>query len=235
MKILIIDNNRNPDSWGADSLRGFAAKAPGSHAEVRRAPHEDLPSSLMNYDRVVISGSRTSCLEEDVWITKLDRLIDQAIGKAIPLLGVCYGHQALCRVVGGKSLMQKMPAERAYEIGWSEIQILDESPLLMGLPPRFFSFSTHFEEVTSLPKGMKHLARSKDCEIQAVQLKGLPIYGIQFHPEKNLVGALKSFNEHRKKGIKNLLGSDQSEQRFNAQVGETIFGNFFSENFQIEI
>lgn len=234
MKILVIDNNRNPDSWGSESLRRIASKAPGRHAEVRRAPHEDLPATLENYDRILISGSKTSCLEEDHWIKKLDRLIELAISTSIPLLGVCYGHQALCRVVGGKSLMRKMPSDRPYEIGWSEIQVLEPSVLFQGLPSKFYSFSTHFEEVSSLPRGMKHLARSKDCEIQAVQLEGLPIYGIQFHPEKNLAGALASFDEHRKNGVRKFLDSELSEKRFDAQVGETLFGNFLNEKFRIE-
>lgn len=234
MKILVIDNNINPDSWGSENLRQFAANAPGRSAEVRRAPHEDLPASLVNYDRILISGSKTSCLEEGPWIKKLDRLIEQAIEKSVPLLGVCYGHQALCRVVGGKSFMQKMPKERPHEIGWSEIQVISESALFKGLPSKFYSFSTHFEEVAGLPKGMRHLARSKDCDIQAVQLEGLPIYGIQFHPEKNLAGALKSFSEHRKRGVQNLLGASQSEKIFNAQVGKTIFGNFFNEKSELK-
>ena len=231
MKILVIDNNINADSWGSESLRRIAASAPGRYAEVRRAPHEDLPSDLSAYDRIVISGSKTSCLEEAPWIQKLDRLIEKAIAKKTPLLGVCYGHQALCRVVGGKSLMKKMPKERAHEIGWSEIEVLEESPIFTGLASKFYSFSTHFEEVASVPTGMKHLARSKDCEVQAVWLDGLPIYGIQFHPEKTLAGALKSFDEHRANGVHRFLDADKSEKRFNAQVGEMIFGNFFSEKF----
>jgi GMP synthase-like glutamine amidotransferase len=114
------------------------------------------------------------------------------------------------------------------EFGWTEIQILEPSPLLEKIPASFYSFSAHFEEVSLLPKRMKRLASSKDCEIQACQLENLPIFGIQFHPEKNLQETKKILMERKKIGTPPfLLNANRSEELYDPKIGETIFKNFF--------
>jgi GMP synthase-like glutamine amidotransferase len=100
--------------------------------------------------------------------------------------------------------------------------------LTNGLKKEFYSFSAHFDEVCSLPSGMKRLARSEDCDIQACQLEGRPVFGIQFHPEKDIADAKKTFEERRKKGTpKRLLHANESEKYYQPHIGETLFGNFF--------
>lgn len=225
MRILIIDNNMDEDSWGASDLRRYAVRHPGTTVYVRRGPHDDLPQDLSRVDKIVLSGSRTSCLEEAPWISRLDALVKKALNENKPLLGVCYGHQVLNRVVGGKELMR---VGETPEFGWTKIEQVEDSPLFAGLGKSFYTFSSHFEEVASLPKGMKLLARSKDCAIQACQLENRPVFGIQFHPERDLDGAEKTFADRRKKGTpKVLLHPKDSHKLYDPKVGKTIFDNFF--------
>ncbi len=227
MRILVIDNTIDQTSWGSSEISRLAAKAPGSTVYVRRAPHEDLPS-ISKFDKIIVSGSKTSCLEEAPWITKLDEAIKQALNENKALLGVCYGHQALNRVVSGTD---KLRRGQEAEFGWTEIETVAESNLLNGLPKKFYTFSAHFEEVAELAKGMRHLARSKDCHIQACQLETRPVYGIQFHPERTLEGAKFTFAERKKLGTpKILLRPNDSEKLFDSTVGEKIFLNFVAES-----
>ncbi|MGZ3699992.1 MAG: type 1 glutamine amidotransferase, partial [Bdellovibrionota bacterium] len=186
MKILVIDNNLDRDCWGAEDLRRLLRSFSGATAHVRRAPQEDLPRDASGFDRIVVSGSRTSCLADAPWIEKLLEFIRGAVTRGTPLLGVCYGHQALVRALGGTEMVRKSAAD---EYGWSRIEVLEDSPLLKGVGKRFYSFSAHSEEVRQLPRGMKRLARSEACEIQACWLEGKPVYGIQFHPEKDVSDA----------------------------------------------
>ena len=228
MKVLIIDNTRDADSWGSADLRGFVTKAPDRTAFVRRAPDEDLPDSVRGYDRIILSGSRTSCLEEGPWISKLDDLLREAIRESRPILGVCYGHQALNRVLGGREILRRGPSA---EFGWTEIEIVERAPLFEGLPDRFWSFSSHFEEVSELPKGMRLLARSASCPVQACRLEDLPIYGIQFHPEKDRASTDKSIAGWKKDERKNqILHPTGAAKYYDAKVGDRIFGNFLAEN-----
>jgi GMP synthase (glutamine-hydrolysing) len=228
MKVLIIDNTRDPESWGSADLRRFVTKSPDRTAFVRRAPENDLPDSLRGYDRIILSGSRTSCLEEGDWVSRLDTLIRKAIRESRPLLGVCYGHQAISRVLGGTKVLRR---GETGEFGWTEIEIVERAPLFDGLPDRFWSFSSHSEEVAELPKGMRLLAKSEACGVQAGRLEDLPVYGIQFHPEKDLPSTEKSIagwkRDHRRNEILHPKGGPKY---YDPRVGERIFENFLSES-----
>jgi GMP synthase (glutamine-hydrolysing) len=223
MKILIVDNTIDPGSWGSQELRTLAQLAQGSTVVTRRAPNQDLPKSPRGFDRVILSGSKTSALEDAPWVSQLHELVRATLNEKIPFLGVCYGHQTLARVLSDKNSCRRAETP---EVGWTEIEIIDEAPLLKGLPRKFFSFSSHVEEVGQLPTGLRNLARSKDCAVQACQLGETPVYGIQFHPERGAEEAEKTFAEKKKQKIKGLLHPGKSKQLFNPQVGELIFKNF---------
>lgn len=226
MRILIVDNNIDPDCWGAADLRRFATLVPGATVHVRRAPHDDLPRDIKGYDRVVVSGSKTSCLEEAPWITRLDEMIQSCLNEGKPYLGVCYGHQALVRTLAGKTSVRRGTTP---EFGWTKIETLAPSPLFQGLPKNFHSFSSHYEEAAILPPGMKLLARSQGCEIQACQLGDRPVFGIQFHPEKTLEEGAKTISNKRKNGEEHVLvNPDAGSKLYDAKVGETLFKNFFN-------
>lgn len=231
MRVLIIDNNIDPTSWGSSDLRQSVRQVSkhfesGVTAFVRRGPHEDLPVDVTRFDRVIVSGSKTSAMEAAPWISKLDDLIRRAIDSGTPLLGVCYGHQALARVLAGKGAVRKAATP---EIGWTKIDVTDSSKLLDGLPRSFHTFSSHFDEVADLPPGTKLLARSEACAIQAFELSGKPVFGIQFHPERDATDAEKCFVDRKKSGFGRLLmGVGQTKKLFDPAVSETLFRNFLS-------
>lgn len=226
MKILIVDNTIDQESWGSKELRTLShlANGAGIQVEVRRAPHSDLPQSPRGYDRIILSGSKTSALEDAPWIGALHEFVSQTLREQIPYLGVCYGHQTLARVLGGNHSCRKAATP---EFGWTEIRVLNSSSLMLGLPEKFYSFSSHFEEVGEAPQSLNVLASSDACAIQAFQLEKRPVFGIQFHPEKDLEAARQVFAHRKKLGTpKTLLHPERSEELYNPKVGETIFRNF---------
>lgn len=228
MKILIIDNTIDRDSWGSDPLRHYARRVSGATIVVRRAPHDDLPTSPRGYDRIILSGSGTSCMADAPWIEKLHEFIRTSINEKKALLGVCFGHQSIIRALGGKTLMRR--AEKS-EHGWTKIDLVGDAPLFKGLPQSFFSFSAHYEEVSALPKSMKHLASSDDCRFQACQLGELPVYGIQFHPERNAEQAEKTFAECKRNGeSKTLLHPRETAKLYNPKIGDMVFSNFLEQS-----
>ena len=229
MKILLIDNNIDPVYWGSGELRELAAKVPGATVWVRRAPQEDLPADPRAFDRIVISGSRTSAMDSSPWVLKLHGFLKRALNERKPLLGVCYGHQALVRVIGGDQLMRT--AEKP-EVGWTEIETLEKGHLLAGLSDKFFTFSSHFQEVSDLPKGLKCTSRSERCPIQSFEMEGSPVYGIQFHPERNVERSEISMKENCAQGhshTKVLLRPKDGNKLYDPKIAEIIFGNFFSD------
>lgn len=230
-RVLIVDNNLMRESWGSRALNRMCRISGIREIVIRRGPHRDLPQSdeMHNFDRVVVSGSAASCLDESEWTKELDKLIKETIEKKIPILGVCYGHQALVRALGSRDHLRK---GSQCEFGWVEIQreVRPESRLFKGLPDKFYSFGAHFEEASRLPEGFVNLARSDRCSIQAFESLTAPIFGIQFHPERDVASASKTFKEMKAQlGSKELLKPHDSEKLYDPTIGETIFRNFLGE------
>lgn len=104
-----------------------------------------------------------------------------ALGKEIPTLGVCLGHQAICMVFGGKIIY----ASRLMHGKQSEVTFAPDCPLFRGCPltalvARYHSLAA---DPATLPECLTVTARTSDGEIMAVQHREFPIYGVQFHPE----------------------------------------------------
>ena len=103
------------------------------------------------------------------------------LGKEIPILGVCLGHQAICEAFGGTV----SHAAHLMHGKQSDAKVDNSSCLFKGLPgnikvARYHSLALKAE---TLPKELEITSTADDGEIMAVQHKDYPIYGLQFHPE----------------------------------------------------
>lgn len=106
------------------------------------------------------------------------------LGKEIPLLGVCLGHQSICAAFGGVVSYAKQLMH-----GKQSMTEMDTScELFRGLPEtvpvaRYHSLAL-LEE--TIPDCLQVIARTEDGEVMGVKHKDYPIYGLQFHPESIL-------------------------------------------------
>ena len=103
------------------------------------------------------------------------------LGKRIPILGVCLGHQAICEVYGG----EVSHAGHLMHGKQSEATLDTTSQIFKGLPEkvkvaRYHSLSLNPD---TIPEQLKVIAVAEDREIMGVQHKEYPVYGLQFHPE----------------------------------------------------
>jgi GMP synthase-like glutamine amidotransferase len=97
------------------------------------------------------------------------KLIEAAVGSELPVLGLCFGGEALSAVLGGRVERAPVP-----ELGWREIQTDD--PVAVPAGPWL---EWHYERFTT-PPGAVELARTADA-VQAFRFG--PHLGVQFHPE----------------------------------------------------
>ena len=98
-----------------------------------------------------------------------------------PILGVCLGHQAICKCFGATvSYAKELVHGKAYEVALDT-----ESPLFRGMPKTIKAARYHSLAAveSTMPECLKITARTKDGEIMAVEHRDYPIYGLQFHPE----------------------------------------------------
>jgi GMP synthase (glutamine-hydrolysing) len=94
----------------------------------------------------------------------------------IPILGICYGMQAMINQLGG----EVRPCEQA-EYGLVTLNILNNAPLFSKKTCAVWM--SHGDAAVSLPKGFLVSATSANTEIAAIYHQTKPWFGLQFHPE----------------------------------------------------
>lgn len=96
----------------------------------------------------------------------------------IPVLGICYGMQLLCRHLGGE--VANAPAR---EYGRAKCHISSDNDLFHDLPEETEVWMSHGDQVTAVSDDFVSLAHTHTCPVAAVKHAKLPVYGLQFHPE----------------------------------------------------
>ena len=122
------------------------------------------------------------------------------LGKTIPILGVCLGHQAICEAYGATI----KHAKKIMHGKSSEIFIVNTCPLFEEISDnikvaRYHSLAA---KINTLPENLLVTARTQDDEIMAVMHNEYPVFGVQFHPESILtqegIQMIKNFLKLRK-------------------------------------
>jgi GMP synthase (glutamine-hydrolysing) len=97
----------------------------------------------------------------------------------IPMLGICYGMQAMVRSLGGK-----VEAAESGEFGRAELTLRNNGGrLLGGLPEEQSCWMSHRDAVFEPPPGFEPLASTPGSPVAACEAPERGLYGIQFHPE----------------------------------------------------
>jgi GMP synthase-like glutamine amidotransferase len=165
MRVLVI-RHHDIDSAG---FIADAFEARGAELGVRLFPDDGPLPALGGVDHVVVLGAVNSVNDPDPWIAgELDwlRAADQA---GVPVLGICFGAQALCAAVGGR-----VEAMGRREIGWVTV----DSPDHELIPPGPWLEFHH--DRCLLPPAATVLA-ANDLAVQAFRI-GRHL-AVQFHPE----------------------------------------------------
>ena len=126
---------------------------------------------------VILSGGPSSVYDKEAPAVSR-RFLDALAEKHIPILGICYGHQLIAHLFGGKV----EPASNR-EYGKVKLTVTDKTDLLKGLGDNEIVWMSHGDQVVTLPQGFKKLASTVICPNAAFRSKELGIYSVQFHPE----------------------------------------------------
>ena len=122
---------------------------------------------------IVLSGGPSSVTDREA-----PRCDPAIFDLGVPILGICYGMQIGCQILGGT-----VEAAEAREFGRTALRIEDAGDLLAGLPDRTSVWMSHGDQVSGLEEGFEVLASSETCPHAAVRHLGKRFYGVQFHPE----------------------------------------------------
>jgi len=122
---------------------------------------------------IILSGGPSSVTDKGA-----PRCDDRIFELGIPVLGVCYGMQLACQILGCKVA----PGE-SREFGRARLNISDRKDLFSGIPPQTTVWMSHGDLVQGLSEQFTALASTPTCQYAAVRHKKLPFYGVLFHPE----------------------------------------------------
>ncbi len=122
---------------------------------------------------IILSGGPSSVFDEGA------PTCDPAVlDLGIPVLGICYGMQLGCRMLG----CDVKPAS-AREYGRAQLDVGSHEGLLHGLPARTTVWMSHGDQVRDLHGDLRVLASTDTCPVAAVAHRSKPFFGVQFHPE----------------------------------------------------
>ncbi|WP_121820109.1 type 1 glutamine amidotransferase [Halostella salina] len=180
---------------------------------------EEFPETF-EFDGCLVTGSRASVYWDEEWIEPTKAWVRTAIDRGLPFLGVCWGHQLLADVLGGR-----VEPMGEYEIGYREVRHSGDSRLFDGIDEAFTVFTTHSDAVVELPPGAEPIA-ANDYSNHGFR-KGRT-FGVQFHPEYDIETAEyvtegKDLPEPR---IQSVLDGINAENYAAACEAKALFDNF---------
>ena len=203
---------------GADTARNFRRELDADLVEFH-CPSRDLPETF-EFDACVVTGSRASVYWDEPWIGELKSYVGDAIETGMPILGVCYGHQLLADVLGGR--VEDMGE---YEIGYRTVEHDGENTLLAGVDDDFTVFTTHSDRVVEAPPGATVFAQN-DYGLHGFR-KG-DVFSVQFHPEYDMATAesVTTGKDLPDERIQQVLDGITDENYAAACEAKTLFENF---------
>ena len=170
--VLLIDNY---DSFSYNLYQYIGEIEP----DIRVIRNDELTVEEIreaNPDRIILSPGPGRPEDAGVIIE-----VVRELGKDIPILGVCLGHQAICAAYGATVTyaMQLMHGKQ------SEAVFDNDCPLFAGCPEKALVARYHSlaADPDTIPDRLKVTAKTGDGEIMAVRHREYPVYGVQFHPE----------------------------------------------------
>ena len=179
-KILILD-------FGSQVTQLIARRVREAHVFCEVHPCDVSDEWVRDYAKdgslkgVILSGSHASIYEEAT-----DKAPQAVFELGIPVLGICYGMQAMAHQLGGK-----VEGGHKREFGHADVRARGHTALLKDIADfttpegegMLTVWMSHGDKVTEMPPGFKLMASTDSCPIAGMADEARGFYAVQFHPE----------------------------------------------------
>jgi GMP synthase (glutamine-hydrolysing) len=179
-KILILD-------FGSQVTQLIARRVREAHVYCEVHPCDVTSDWLRDYAKdgslkgIILSGSHASVYEE-----LTDKAPEAVFTLGLPVLGICYGMQAMAHQLGGK-----VEGGHKREFGHAAVRARGHTALLKDIADfttpegegMLNVWMSHGDKVTELPPGFKLMASTDSCPIAGMADEARKFYAVQFHPE----------------------------------------------------
>ena len=126
-----------------------------------------------NPNGIIFTGGPNSVYGENA-----PKISEDIFKLGVPILGICYGHQLICNILGGE-----VKSAEVREYGKTKIELDTDSDMFSNVDKNQTSWMSHTDCVSKPPQGFKIIAKTKGCPVAAIENSDKKIYGVQFHPE----------------------------------------------------
>src|ERR1700687_2881991 len=170
-KVLIVD-------FGSQVTQLIARRVREEKVYCEIVPYQKAEAAFreMKPKAVILSGGPASVLDKNA------PLAPKAIYDAgVPVLGICYGEQAMAQQLGGR-----VEGGHHREFGRAEVEVVSDSPLFEGVwkkGEKYPVWMSHGDRVTKLPEGFRVLGISPNAPISIIGDDDRRFYATQFHLE----------------------------------------------------
>ena len=183
-KILVLD-------FGGQYNQLIARRVRENHVYAEVRPYNKVTlDQIREYQGVIFTGGPNSVYDENS-----PHYDPEILNLGIPVLGICYGHQLMAWMAGGKV----SSAQDSSEYGKTEL-FCDSNVLFRGFPDKSICWMSHTDYVSQVPENFRTIARTANCPCAAMCDESRRLYAVQFHPEV-------VHTEFGKKLIRNFLFS----------------------------
>ncbi len=170
-RVLILD-------FGSQVTQLIARRVRESGVYCEIWPYNVEPARIADFGArgIILSGGPASVTE-----AAAPRIPDPVFALGVPVLGICYGQQAMCAQLGGA-----VETHEHREFGRAAVDVLEDSALLRGpwaRGAREQVWMSHGDRVTRLPPGFRAVATSEGAPYAIIADEARRLYGVQFHPE----------------------------------------------------
>ncbi len=168
-KILIVD-------FGSQVTQLIARRVRESGVYSEVIPFQKAGDVFESFapKAIILSGGPNSVIDEQA-----PRIPDNILKSGLPILGICYGQQAICQQLGGR-----VEGSDEREFGRATLNIIEETLLFDGINGTDIPvWMSHGDRVAALPDGFDVIGRSEHAPYAAIADLQRNIYAVQFHPE----------------------------------------------------
>ena len=153
----------------------------GVYCEIHAYEYADQVIAQFQPAGIILSGG-----PETVTDNETPRIPELVFDFGVPVLGICYGMQAMAEQLGGT-----VESSEKREFGYARVQVTGSCTLLDGIEDHVGEdgnglldvWMSHGDKVTELPAGFQISASTDSAPIAAIADDSRNFYGVQFHPE----------------------------------------------------
>ena len=178
----------------------------------------EFPASIHDADGWLVTGSKHGSYEDHPWIPPLEDFLRAAYADAVPIVGICFGHQILAQALGGK--VEKFKG--GWSVGPTQYTTTDGQDVTLN--------AWHQDQVTVRPKDATVLASSAFCE-NAMLVYGDRALTIQPHPE-HTTGFVDGLIETRGRGLVDDHLLDEAKNKLDTPVSSAWMAARMAEFFK---